>query len=242
MRLGVVVGMVGLLAAAPAASAQDFEFGSNRPDTSTGIEVEVDNGDFINPVTGGQGPSLEAFTVTLPAGTGLNDDFIPNCTLSLQQLQTNPAGANRCPGSSRIGEMELQLTAPGTPNIEAEFDLYNTAGGFVGTFTQGGSQTFNVIQGTFRGGTSPRVNVNSIPGPPPPNAEGVQAVYSYARVELSPAARGRLDFIVTPSSCPPARGPVRANWPAQFSVLAAGGRKATEEDETFLCVNYPSRD
>jgi hypothetical protein len=239
-----------LLMLAPTAQAQlptpqtDFSFGSTRPNTSTGFELEVGT------EQGGAGPSLEAFTLTLPLGTDIDDGFIPNCGLSLQQFLTTPGGANRCPSSSLIGEVELVLNYSNRaiPPIDVEFNLYNTPGaGFAGTFPVGlivGGATGNyVVNGVFRGPTSqsggPRMNLNSIPGPPPPNADGIPSAYSFARVELYPAARGRSDFIVTPGRCFPNVTQNAGAWNTSTSILVSGGAKSQDGD-SFTCTPPPS--
>jgi len=243
-----------LLVLAPAAPAQgppgpttNLTFGSVRPNTPTLVEVSAATNQ------GAVGPSLEAFTATLPPGTDIDDSFIPNCGLSLQQFLTQTGGANNCPSSSLIGEAELVLryATGGTSinEVSADFNLYNTPGaGFVGTFpvsqiVSGGTGNY-VVNGVFRGPASssggPRINLNSIPGPPSASTTGVQSAYVSAELQLFPRARGSSDFIVTPGRCTP--GGVPNRWSMSTSILVSGGTKYQVQDTVPCVPGPPARD
>lgn len=176
-----------------------YTFTTSIPGAPTGYQLSVD---FQNPDDPGAKPySVAEWIITLPEGTKLDDQAIPQCMASDAELYLE--GADACPAASRVGGGTL-ITDIGSPaglprNGDNTVTQFNGNHQYIAYAETQTPPTRAVSRTTIDGETltSP---IPTFPGFPPPDP---YLAFSSVRLSGPAIVNGGRATARTPTSCPP---------------------------------------
>ena len=221
-RQGVVAACIALLAAAPAAHAEElvFELGltAREPGAATGLTAHI-----VYPDYGDQPKQQASLVVELPPGTRFDESAKPACTASDEELAAR--GLSACPPDTEVGRGTGSVASPFGP-MSGDIHLLHAPGEIVNAATLPGSDRVVVVargaidENRLLYDTSDDYPPSSSP-PAPPGKEVTQGI------DASP-------FLLTPPVCPPG-----GLWRSRFTVTYFDGTTDAAESTTPCDVAAP---